>query len=97
MATVDQLDDQKIHFGHILYFFFRKGLKPVEAQREIGVIYGDSVKSYDTCELWFACYRYDNGSMEDSDRLSRPIKTDFGHILSAITSNRHISTRQIGK
>ena len=76
MATVDQMDDEKTHFRHIIYFFFRKGLKPVEAQREICAVYGDSVISYDTCERWFARFRYGNQSLVDSTRSGRPIKTD---------------------
>jgi len=96
MATVDQIDDQKIHFRHILYFF-RKGLKPVVVQPEICAVYGDSVISCDTCERWFARFRYGNGSLENSARSGRPIKTDYGQILSAITSDQHMSKQQIGK
>ena len=66
MATVDQIDDQKTHFRHVLYFFFRKGLKPVEAQREIYAVCGDTIISHDTCERWFARFLYGNGSLEDS-------------------------------
>ena len=62
MVTVDQMDDEKIHFRHIIYFFFRKGLKPVE----ICAVYGDSVISYDTCERWFARFRY--GALKVSHR-----------------------------
>ena len=90
MATVDQ----ETHLGHIIYIFFRKRLKSVEALLEICVVYGDSVIS---CERWFTRFRYDSGSLEDNPSSGRPIKTDYGQILSAITSERHISTRQIGK
>ena len=61
MGIVDQIDDQKTRFRHILYFFFRKGLKSVEAQHEICAVYGDSVISCDICERWFARFRYGNG------------------------------------
>ena len=83
MATVDQMDDEKIHFRHIIYFF-RKGLKPVEAQREICAVYGDSVISYDTCVRWFASFRYGNHSLVDSARSGRPIKTDRGQIKKVL-------------
>ena len=67
----------------------------MEAQREMCAVYGDSVISYDTCERWFARFRYGNNILVDSARSGRPIKTDRDQILSAITSDRHISTLQI--
>ena len=97
MATVDQMDDQKTHFRHLLHFFLRKRLKPMDVQREICAVYGDSVISCDICERWFARYYFGNGSLGDSAHSGRPIKADYGEILSAIISDWHISTRQIGK
>lgn len=97
MATVDQMEDQKTHLRHILYFFFRKGLKPVEAHREICAVYGDSAISCDSCERWFVRFRYGNVSLKDSARSGRPITTDEDQILSIIKSDRHISTREIAK
>jgi len=73
---------------HILYFFFRKGLKPVEVQRKVC----DSVIRCDTSERWFARFCHGNGSLEDSARSGRSIKRDYGQILSAITSDWHNST-----
>lgn len=92
-----QPEDWKKHFRHILLFFFNKGIKVTEAQRELCIVYGDSAISYDTCQRWFARFRDGNFSLEDNPRNGRPITIDDDQILEQIKSNRHISTREVAQ
>jgi histone-lysine N-methyltransferase SETMAR len=91
------MEEQKVHFRHILLFFFRKGLEATEAQREICGVYGDSIISVDTCQRWFARFRSGDINLADAARSGRPSTTDDDQILAAIKVDRHLTTREIAK
>jgi len=80
-----KMEDKKVHFRHILLFFFRKGLKATEAQREICGVYGDSAISADTCQRWFTRFRSGDINLADAARSGRPSTTDDNQILAAIS------------
>lgn len=86
-----------MHFRHILLFFYQKGVKATDAQREICSVYGDSAISPDTCQRWFARFRSGNMNLEDATRSGRPSTTDDDQILAAIEVDRHLTTREIAK
>ncbi|EZA52043.1 hypothetical protein X777_09064 [Ooceraea biroi] len=62
------MEDQRVHFRHILLFCFRKGAKATDAQREICGVYGDSAISADTRQRWFARFRSGDVNVSDAAR-----------------------------
>jgi len=85
--------DKKVHFRHILLFFYRKRLKAVEAQREICGVYRNSAISANSCQSWFARFRSRDINFADAARSDHPSTTD-DQILAAIKVDRYLTTRE---
>lgn len=91
------MDQQKLHFRHILLFLFRKGQKAADAHREICAVYGATAVSNNTCDRWFARFRSGDFDLNDSARSGRPTSADDDQILAAVRSDRHLTTREIAE
>ncbi|EZA62083.1 Histone-lysine N-methyltransferase SETMAR [Ooceraea biroi] len=91
------MEDQKVHFRHILLFFFRKGVKATDAQREICGVYGDSAISAEPCQRWFARFRSGDVNVSDAAHSGRLSTTDDDQIVAAIKADRHLTTREIAE
>ena len=83
--------EMRIH-KYVLFY-----LKVTEEQREICSVYGTSAIHLHTCQRWFVCFHPDDKNNNDTLCTCRPTVTTDEEILFAITSNCHMSTRDIVK
>jgi len=91
------MEANKVHFRHILLFFFRKELKAAEAEREICNVYGDNAVSESVCRKWFARFRSGNFNLEDAPRSGRPSEISDDEIKALIENDRHLTAEEIAK
>lgn len=91
------MNENKIHFRHILLYEFRKGTKAMIAMKNICDIYGESRISERTCRKWFKRFRDGNFDIEDDSRSGRHSKVNDDIILQAISKNRRMTVAEIAQ
>lgn len=91
------MEENKVHFRHILLFFYRKGLKAAEAEREICAVYGNNALSESVCRKWFARFKSGNFDLEDAPRSGRPSEVDDNEIKALVENDRHLTAEEIAE
>ena len=92
-----KMEEQKLHFRHILLFLFCKGHKAADAKREICDVYGASALSADTRERWFAHFLFQKFNLQNALRSGRLIAANDNQLLTAVKNDRHLTTREIAE
>ena len=65
------MNDQKVHFRHIMLFAFKKGKIAVYTAKDICSVYGKDAISARVCQLWSKRFMNGNESLEDQDGCGR--------------------------
>jgi len=91
------MESEKLHFRHILLFYFRKGKNAVQARKKLCDVYGEDVMTERQCQNWFAKFRSGNFDVEDAPRSGRPPKADENTIKALVDANRRITTRELAE
>lgn len=89
------MEDKKVHFRHILLFYFRKGKNAVETHKKICNVYGEDALTERVCQKLFKRFRDGNFDLEDSARSGRPVEVDSGEIKAILDSDSRKSTTDI--
>ncbi|XP_011057953.1 PREDICTED: histone-lysine N-methyltransferase SETMAR-like isoform X1 [Acromyrmex echinatior] len=71
--------ENKVHFRHILLYYFKKGKQAAEAHRKICGVYGDDALT-EHAQKWFAKFRSGDTSLEDGPHSGRPTEIDSNDI-----------------
>ena len=66
------MEEKKIHFRHLMIFYFRKGKSAAQTVNKICSVYGDDALGESTVRKWFARFRIGNFDLEDAKRSGRP-------------------------
>jgi len=64
------------HIRHILFYYFKKGKKAIEAREKLRRVYGRNVVKKRQCQNWFARFRDGDFSVKDAHRSDRLSKID---------------------
>lgn len=91
------MEDQTVHFRHILLFYFNKGKNARQAFIKLNEVYGDNAPKERQCQRWFARFRAGDFTLNDAPRSGRPIEVDDDKIMALIKSNPHYTTREIAE
>lgn len=97
MEIVQQVEDQTVHFRHILLFYFRKGKNARQAYEKLRKVYGDNALQERQCQRWFTKFRTGNFNLNDALRSGRPTEVDDDKIKALIESNPRYTTREIAE
>lgn len=92
-----KMESQSEHIRHVLFHYFRKGKKAVEAHRKICAVYGDDSLKLRQCQNWFSKFRSGDFNLKDAPRSGRPIEVDGDKIKALVESNRRLTTREIAE
>lgn len=90
------MEENKIHFRHLMLFYFRKSKNAVQATKKICNIYGDNAVAESTVRKWFARFKNGDFNLEDQERLGRPSIVD-DQIATLIENNPCHTTRDIAE
>ncbi|XP_018343849.1 PREDICTED: histone-lysine N-methyltransferase SETMAR-like [Trachymyrmex septentrionalis] len=78
------MSENKVHFRHILLYYFKKGKRAAEAHRKICSVYGDDALTKRAAQKWFAKFRSGDTSLEDGPRSGRPTEVDSNDIKALV-------------
>lgn len=91
------MESEKMHFRHILLFYYRKGKNAAQARRKLVEVYGEDVLTERQCQNWFAKFRSGNFDLQDAARGGRPVEADDDKIQALVDANRRVTTREIAE
>ena len=91
------MEEQDVHFRHILLYYFRKGKNASQAHKKLCAVYGNEALKERQCRNWFVRFRSGDFSLKNAQRSGRPIEVDETHIKAIIDSDRHSTTRDIAE
>lgn len=89
------MDENKVHFRHILLFYFRQGKTAPQALREISAVYGAEAITEKTCRRWFGRFHAGDFNLDDAPRSGRPTTIPDDKILGLIQSDPQLTTQEI--
>jgi len=58
------MEENKVHFRHLMLFFYWKGKNAIQAANKICAVYGDAVAER-TVRKWFAWLKADDFNLEE--------------------------------
>ncbi|CAK9824001.1 hypothetical protein ANTRET_LOCUS2239 [Anthophora retusa] len=58
------MEEQDVHFRHILLYYFRKGKNASQAQKKLCAVYGNEALKERQCRNWFARFRSGDFSLK---------------------------------
>lgn len=89
------VDENKIHYRHLMLFYFRKNTNAVRTTKKICKVYGRAAVSERTVQKWFSRFRSGNINLKDEERSGRPSEIDDDKISILIENNPRHTTREI--
>jgi len=60
------MDENKVHFRHLMLFYFWKGKNVAQIAKKICIVYGDSAVAESTVRKWFTRFRNGNFDWEEN-------------------------------
>lgn len=91
------MEDQTVHFRHILLFYFSKGKNARQACEKLRKVYGDDALQERQCQNWFKKFRAGDFDLKDAPRSGKPTEVDDDKIKALIKSNPCYTTREIAE
>ncbi|EZA47187.1 Histone-lysine N-methyltransferase SETMAR [Ooceraea biroi] len=91
------MENQKQHFPHIAFYYFRKEKNAVQAHTKLCDVYGEDALKLRQCQNWFTKFRSGDFNVKDAPRSGRPIEIDDDKRKALIDSNRRLTTREIAE
>jgi len=64
------MEENKVHFRHLMLFFYRKGKNVTQTANKICTVYGEDAVAEKTVRKWFA--RFKVSDFEDQERPDLP-------------------------
>ena len=89
--------DQKVHFRHLLFYGFRRGLNACETAREICAVYGEARVSNRIAQEWFAKFRMGCCDLEDAPRSGRPVEFDEDRLKALLKEDPRQTQRELAE
>ena len=90
-----KMEGKKLHFQHIMLYYFKKGKNTTEMHKKICAVYGEGAVTDQTCQKWFVKFHTGDFSLYDAPWLGRPVEVDSNQIKTIIENNQHYATREI--
>jgi len=66
------MEENKVHFRHLMFFFYRKGKNITQAANKTCTVYGESAIAERTVRKWFARFKAGDFNLEDQERPGGP-------------------------
>ena len=89
------MEDQKLHFRHIMLYEFRRGSTAAAVARNICAVYGDGAVSDSTCRSWFAKFRSGDTTLTDAPHTGRQVDFDDEALQALLKTNPRQTTREL--
>lgn len=90
------MEENKIHFRHLMLFHFRKGKNAVQITKKV-CVYGGNAVAESTVRKWFVRFKIGNFGLENQKRSGGPSVVDGDPIVTLIENNPCHTTRDIAQ
>lgn len=91
------MEENKVHFRHLMLFFHRKGKNATQASNKICAVYGKGAVAERTVRKWFVRFKADDFNFKDQERPGRTSTTDEDQIKTLIENNSRYTTRKLAE
>ncbi|XP_053976446.1 histone-lysine N-methyltransferase SETMAR-like [Hylaeus volcanicus] len=91
------MEENKVHFRHLMLFYYRKGTNATQPANKICAVYGEGAVAERMARKWFAKFKDGNFNLEDEVRSGRPSTTDKDQIKTLVENNPHYTTRNLAE
>jgi len=61
------MEENKVHFRHLMLFFYRKGKNATQAANKICAVYGEGAVAERIVRKWFARFKAGDFNLEDQE------------------------------
>jgi len=89
--------EEKVHFRHLMLFFYRKGKNATQVANKICAVYGEGAIAERTVRKWFTRFKAGDFNFEDQERPGRPSIIDEDQIKTLIENNLRYTTRKLAE
>ena len=89
------MDEQKLHFRHIMLYEFRRGSTAASTARNICAVYGEDAVVESTCQNWFTKFRSGDTTLTDAPRSGRHVGFDEEALQALLKINPRQTTREL--
>ena len=91
------MNDQKVHFQHIMSFAFIKDESVVDTAKDICSVYGQDATSVKVCQLWFKRFINGNESLEDQEGRGCKSSDINDSLYDLVSSDSFLSSREMAE
>ncbi|XP_017796822.1 PREDICTED: histone-lysine N-methyltransferase SETMAR-like [Habropoda laboriosa] len=91
------MEGNKVHYRHLMLFFYRKGKNATQAAIKIGAVYGKGAIAERIVRKWFARFKTGDFNPDDQERPGRPSTTHEDQIKTLIENNPRYTTRELAE
>jgi len=88
------IEENKVHFKHLMLFFYWKDKNATQAANKICAVYGEGAVVERTVRKWFARFKAGDFNLEDQECPGRPSITDEDQIKTLIENNPRYTTHK---
>jgi len=89
------MEENKVHFRHLILFFYRKGKNATQTANKICAINSENTVAERTVRKWFAKFKAGDFNLENQEGPDRPSTTDEDKTL--IKNNPCYTTRKLAE
>lgn len=89
------IDKNKIHYRHLMLFYYRKGKKSTYTTNKICSVYGKDAISKRTVRKWFCRFKQGKFCLEDNERSGRPSTIDDEQLITLLYYNSKYSLDEL--
>ena len=89
------MEDQNLHYRHILLFYLKKGKNASQALNKLCSVYGKDAISLRSYQRWFEKFWSGNLSVENSSRTGRLTEIETDKIKVLFDENPYLTTQDI--
>jgi len=91
------MEENKVHFRHLMLFFYRKGKNATQVANKICAVYGEGAAAKRTVRKWFAKFKAGDFNLENQELPDGPSTTDEDQIKTLIENNPRYMTRELAE
>jgi histone-lysine N-methyltransferase SETMAR len=91
------MENNDVHFRHLMLYYFRKSRTPTETLEKILKVYVDATLSLRTVQRWFKRFQEGDFDLEDRPRSGRPSVTEPDPLVELLQDNARLSVREMSE
>ena len=89
------MEENRQHFWHVMFYYFKKGKNIAEVQKKICAVYGEGAVMDQMCQKWFAKFCAGDFWKDIATWPCRPVEIDSDEIETLIENHQYYTMWEI--